>query len=232
MVLTLGAPDPFCYQASQDDVSVFAEISAAPDAAKYPHAARWYSHIAAHKASHGKLPGSKKAASELVPSAKAEAPAASSSEAKEAKEDEDDIDLFASDDEVDEEAERIKQERLKEYAAKKSASGLLRPPISGSRSLYGIAEPAVTAKSQVILDVKPWDDETNMEELTANVKAIEMDGLLWGAHKLVPVGYGIKKLQITCVVEDEKVSIDDLSEKIAEDEDHVQSVDVAAFNKL
>ncbi|KAI9007752.1 EF-1 guanine nucleotide exchange domain-containing protein [Hyaloraphidium curvatum] len=133
-----------------------------------------------------------------------EAPAKPAAAAEEKKDDEDDIDLFASDDEVDEEAERIKQERLKEYAAKKSA------------------KPAVTAKSQVILDVKPWDDETNMDELTANVKAIEMDGLLWGAHKLVPVGYGIKKLQITCVVEDEKVSIDDLSEKIAEDEDHVQ----------
>lgn len=68
-----------------------------------------------------------------------------------------------------------------------------------------------------------------MDELIANVKAIEMDGLLWGIHKLVPVGFGIKKLQITCVVEDEKVSIDELAEKIQEDEDHVQSVDIAAL---
>jgi translation elongation factor EF-1beta len=29
------------------------------------------------------------------------------------------------------------------------------------------------AKSVVTLDVKPWDDETNMDELIANVKAIE-----------------------------------------------------------
>ena len=28
------------------------------------------------------------------------------------------------------------------------------------------------------------------------VKSIEMDGLLWGASKLVPIGYGIKKLQV------------------------------------
>lgn len=59
-----------------------------------------------------------------------------------------------------------------------------------------------------------------------------MDGLVWGASKLVPVGYGINKLQIMCVVEDEKVSVDLLTEKIQEFEDYVQSVDIAAFNKI
>jgi elongation factor 1-beta len=42
-----------------------------------------------------------------------------------------------------------------------------------------------------------------------------MDGLTWGASKLVAVGFGIKKLQINLVVED-----------------HVQSTDVAAMQKL
>ena len=50
--------------------------------------------------------------------------------------------------------------------------------------------------------------------------------------KLVPVGYGINKLQIMCIVEDEKVSIDALTEEIQNFEDVVQSVDVAAFNKI
>ena len=59
-----------------------------------------------------------------------------------------------------------------------------------------------------------------------------MDGLVWGASKLVPVGFGIKKLQINLVVEDEKVSLDELQQKIEEDEDHVQSTDVAAMQKL
>ena len=62
-----------------------------------------------------------------------------------------------------------------------------------------------------------------MDELKANVLAIEMDGLVWGASTLVAVGFGIKKLQINLVVEDEKVSLEDLQEKIAEDEDHVLS---------
>ena len=64
------------------------------------------------------------------------------------------------------------------------------------------------------------------------MRTIEMDGLTWGASKLVPVGFGIKKLQVNLVVEDEKVSIDELQGKIEEDEDHVQSTDVAAMQKL
>ena len=47
---------------------------------------------------------------------------------------------------------------------------------------------------------------SDMAEVERNVRSIEKDGLLWGASKLVPVAYGIKKLQISCVVEDEKVS--------------------------
>uniref|UniRef100_A0A336KPK6 CSON013436 protein n=1 Tax=Culicoides sonorensis TaxID=179676 RepID=A0A336KPK6_CULSO len=93
-------------------------------------------------------------------------------------------------------------------------------------------KPALIAKSSIILEVKPWDDETDMKELEQGVRKIEMDGLIWGAAKLVPVGYGINKLQICCVIEDDKVSVDELQEKIQEDEDHVQSVDIAAFNKI
>jgi translation elongation factor EF-1beta len=73
------------------------------------------------------------------------------------------------------------------------------------------------------------DDETDMKQLEANMRSIEMDGLTWGASKLVPVGFGIKKLQVNLVVEDEKVSIDDLQGKIEEDEDHVQSTDVVSL---
>lgn len=124
--------------------------------------------------------------------------------------------MFGSDDEeVDEAAEKLKQQRLAEYHAKKAAKP---------------AKPA--AKSIVTLDVKPWDDETDLEALLAHVKSIEMDGLVWGASQWIPIGFGIKKLQINCVVEDDKVSLDDLAEAIEAAEDHVQSTDVAAMQKL
>ena len=52
------------------------------------------------------------------------------------------------------------------------------------------------------------------------------------AGKLVPLAFGIKKLTIMCTVEDDKVSIEELTEKIEAHEDFVQSVDIAAFNKI
>lgn len=71
-----------------------------------------------------------------------------------------------------------------------------------------------------------------MAALEQEVRAIELDGLVWGASKLVPVGFGVKKLQINLVVEDEKVSVSDLQEQIEAFEDYVQSTDVAAMQKL
>ncbi|XP_032078506.1 elongation factor 1-delta isoform X1 [Thamnophis elegans] len=130
-------------------------------------------------------------------------------------EEDDDIDLFGSDEEEeDQEAARLREERLKQYAEKKSK------------------KPGLIAKSSILLDVKPWDDETDMAKMEEFVRTVQMDGLVWGASKLVPVGYGIKKLQIQCVVEDDKVGTDILEEEITKFEDYVQSVDIAAFNKI
>jgi len=132
-----------------------------------------------------------------------------------AEEEDDDVDLFgSSDEEESEEKKRITEERLKAYHEKKAK------------------KPQVIAKTSVLLDVKPWDDETDHDQMLASVKSIEMDGLLWGAHKLIPIGYGIKKLQVMCTVEDEKVSVEELTEKIEEFEDFVQSCDVNAMNKI
>lgn len=71
-----------------------------------------------------------------------------------------------------------------------------------------------------------------MKEMELAIRTIKMDGLLWGVSKLVPLAYGIQKLQILCVIEDDKVSVDELQEKMQEFEDFVQSVDIAAFNKI
>lgn len=85
-----------------------------------------------------------------------------------------------------------------------------------------VSEPALIAKSNVILDVKPWDDETDMKAMEAEVRKIEADGLLLGAAKLVPLAYGIHKLQISCVIEDDKISVDWLQEQIEAIEDYVR----------
>lgn len=92
---------------------------------------------------------------------------------------------------------------------------------SQTYSYLTISEPVLIAKSNIILDVKPWDDETDMKAMEEAVRKINTDGLLWGAAKLVPLAYSIKKLQISCVVEDDKVSIDWLTEEIEKIEDLV-----------
>lgn len=150
------------------------------------------------------------------PAPAAPVPAAAGGGAVNSKSDDDDgVDLFGSDSEdEDEAAAKIREQRLAEYAAKKSK------------------KPALIAKSNVILDVKPWDDETDMKQMEQEVRKITTDGLLWGAAKLVPLAFGIHKLSISCVVEDDKVSIDWLTEEIEKNEELVQSVDVAAFNKI
>merc|ERR1712083_623896 len=123
-------------------------------------------------------------------------------------EDDDDMDFFDDSDDEDEEA--------------KAAAEALK------------AKRVAAAKSMITLDVKPFDDETDLDALAAKIKSeIAMDGLVWGQkHEKKPLAFGIFKLVITAVVEDDKVSTDDLSEKIEEYDDEVQSVDIAAFNKL
>ncbi|KAJ8529076.1 hypothetical protein K7X08_035911 [Anisodus acutangulus] len=67
--------------------------------------------------------------------------------------------------------------------------------------------------SSVLLDVKPWDDETDMKKLEEAVRSVQIEGLFWGASKLVHVCYGIKKLQIMLTIVDDLVSVDDLIEE-------------------
>lgn len=128
-----------------------------------------------------------------------------------AAEEEEDVDLFGSESEDENsEAVKVREARLAEYKAKKEK------------------KPKAIQKSLVSLEVKPWDDETDMAALEASVRAIEKDGLVWGLSKLVPVGYGVSKLHINLVVEDDKVSLDELQEEIQEIEDYVQSSDVVS----
>jgi len=200
------------YGPSQADVVSFKAFKSEPPVQKYPYLYRWYAHIKSYEPEFSTLPGDpSKAYTTYGPENVAVAVNPKNAPAEE----EDDMDLFGSDEEEeDPEVVAEREKRLADYKKKKEG------------------KPKPAAKSLVTLDVKPWDDETNMDELTTNVKAIEMDGLVWGASKLVAVGFGIKKLQINLVVEDEKVSLDELQQKIEEDEDHVQSTDIAAMQKL
>merc|ERR550534_1125204 len=94
------------------------------------------------------------------------------------------------------------------------------------------SKPAPVLKSNVVIDVKPWDDETDLNEMEKAVRSIQMEGLIWGDSKFVEMAYGIKKLQISTCIVDDLVGLYDLEDKIQEIEDLVQSTDIVAHNKI
>merc|ERR1712211_129733 len=134
------------YVPSQADTAVFEALKGAPGS-DCPHALRWYNHIKSFGAGMKQFAKSAKATSEYT--AGKAAPAA-------AADDDDDVDLFGSDEEEDDaEKKRITEERLAAYAAKKAK------------------KPALIAKTSLLIDVKPWDDETDMGEMLKLVKSVE-----------------------------------------------------------
>merc|ERR1712240_671894 len=109
---------------------------------KFVHALRWFMHMMSYKSSFTSLPGVGQSLDKYGPSS---APAAN---------DDDADDLFGSDESDDEEQERIKAERIAAYNERKAG------------------KKKVAAKSSILLDVKPWDDETDMVEVEKNVRSV------------------------------------------------------------
>ena len=90
------------------------------------------------------------------------------------------------------------------------------------------------AKSSLVYEVKTAEAGQDMADLANRIRAIEMDGLVWGGEfKVVDVAYGIQKLVVACVIEDEKIALEDFEDKIMSlGEDVVQSVDLLNMNKV
>ncbi|KAL5831550.1 hypothetical protein ACOSQ4_016904 [Xanthoceras sorbifolium] len=192
-------------QLSKDDIKVYAAVSEKPGAA-FPNASKWYDFLSSQLAA--SFPG--KAVGVRVGS-KAAAVEAAPAKDTPAGDDDDDLDLFG--DETEEEKKAAEEREAAKKKPSKKESG----------------------KSSVLLDVKPWDDETDMKKLEEAVRSVEMPGLFWGASKLVAVGYGIKKLQIMLTIVDDLVSVDTLIEDYLTAEprnEYIQSCDIVAFNKI
>jgi elongation factor 1-beta len=93
----------------------------------------------------------------------------------------------------------------------------------------------VVGKSLVLLDVKVWEMETDFDALAKKIfTEIKYDGLVWKEQYKTPViAFGMKKLVIGCVCEDEKVSVDEhIIDVLLLWEDEIQSIDIASFDKI
>lgn len=55
----------------------------------------------------------------------------------------------------------------------------------------------VINKSSLVIEVKPADADTNLDEVAKMCKQIQIEGVTWGeAVKKVPVAFGLYKLQV------------------------------------
>ncbi|XXG50553.1 hypothetical protein AAC387_Pa02g4544 [Persea americana] len=197
-------------QLTKDDIKVYGALVEKLTGG-FANACRWYGTVASHLAARfpGQAVGVRFAGQA---SSAAAAPAVGVKKDAPEGDDDDDLDLFGDETEEEKKAAEEREAAVK-ASSKKKESG----------------------KSSVLLEVKPWDDETDMKKLEEAVRSVEMPGLLWGASKLAPVGYGIRKLVIMMTIEDDLVSVDNLIEDCLTAEpanEYIQSCDIVAFNKI
>nr|PNR62889.1 hypothetical protein PHYPA_001314 [Physcomitrium patens] len=89
-------------------------------------------------------------------------------------------------------------------------------------------------KKFVQLELKPWDNVSDLIKIEQHVRGIEMNGLFWGKSKFVNKGSVSQKLHIMMTIEDDKISPHDLIDKILGDgsiENLIQSCDILTFSK-
>jgi translation elongation factor EF-1beta len=169
-----------------------------------------------------------------APVAKKEAPKPVA--AKKAAADDDFDDMFGDDDEeepneygetaAEAAATRARQERMAQALKLKEEKDAKAGKVKKNK------EKAVE-KSLVVLEVKPWEADCDLHMVFNEITKFELEGLVWGqAHELVPVAYGIKKLVMQCVIVDELVLMDDVTDNIEAMEEWVQSVQVTAMTKV
>ncbi|GMP76604.1 hypothetical protein CsSME_00033210 [Camellia sinensis var. sinensis] len=183
------------YQASKDDIAVHAALSKPPPS-EFVNASRWYNHIEALLRISGvsgegcgvTIEGSAPVIEEAI----ATPPVADTkASAAEDDDDDDDVDLFG------EETEEEKKAAEERAAAMKA---------SGKKKESG--------KSSILMDIKPWDDETDMKKLEEAVRSVQMEGL------------------ILLSIVDDLVSVDTLIEDYLTAEpvnEYVQSCDISTF---
>ena len=213
------------YALSKADTDALSALAGIPTR-DTPNAFRWAVHIIA-------LTGLENV---TFSGATTSAPAAKPAAAKKAAADDDFDDMFGDDEEeepneygetaAEAAATKARQERMAQALKLKEEKDAKAGKVKKNK------EKAVE-KSLVVLEVKPWEADCDLHMVFNEICKFELEGLVWGqAHELVPVAYGIKKLVMQCVIVDELVLMDDVTDNIEAMEEWVQSVQVTAMTKV
>ena len=216
------------YSYSVKDDEVFKSFGL-PDKSAYPHAYRWYIHIAAQTGLPAALASTPAAVVE-APSKKQAGPPAKKAAGPPAKkaaadDDDDDIDdMFGDDDDEEETKEKPKEKSLKEKMEEKKQAALDR-----------LAKKEKNQRSLCNLEIKPWDAEQDLMALFKKLKSeIAIDGLKWSENcALKDVAYGIKKIILTAVI-NMSLSMDSIIEDIMEGplSEEIQSMEMTSMSLL
>lgn len=209
---------------NQEDARVLASITSTPDRVKYPGVFAWWWNLCLFQPAATALWGDNTGAAktENKPTAAPKKPVGKPAAKQQAEEDDDDVDddldLFGGVTEEEKAAMEEDKKKKKEEEDKKKA-----------------AKKVVVAKSRVTFDVKGYEVDQDFDALAKKVQdSLQKDGLVWqDSYEIVPIGYGIKCLRLTMIIEDDKISTDDIFEHIQTNfEDEVQSCDIHEFNKV
>jgi elongation factor 1-beta len=217
------------YALSKADTDALSALSGIPTR-DTPNAFRWAVHIIA-------LTGLENVTFTGATTSAASKPAASKPAAKKSVE-EDFDNMFGDDDEDDEEpneyGETAEDAKATKARQERMAQALkLKQEKDAKDGKVKKAKEKAAEKSLVVLEVKPWEADCDLNMVFKEICKFELDGLVWGqAHELVPVAYGIKKLVMQCVIVDDKVLMDDVTDNIEAMEEWVQSVQVTAMTKV
>jgi len=191
-----------------DMLKAMTEKGFVPNSDKLPNAFGWFWHMSQYSE-----PAKDLWKSDAPAQPKSEAKPVEAKKAAPAKADDDDFDLFGDETEED----KVATEALK----KKSEVA----PVKKEKKV-------IIAKSMVVFDIKGYEVEADWEAMATKVRMIEKDGLVWmDTHKVLPVAFGMKKLQMSMLIEDDKIETEDIFEVIESWEEDVQSTDIFSFNK-
>lgn len=214
------------YSLTEEDKTELKALAKIPDAAHFPNVYRWASHVVA-------LTGIS-----CVASMASQSSTKTEVVETKAKAADDFDDMFGGEDEEEEELDE-NGENAAEAAATKArqarmeAARKLKEEKDAKDGKVKSDKPKPVEKSLLVLDVKPWEADTDLEAVWKKIIEYKQEGLAWGeTFKLEPVAYGIKKLVMTCTIVDSLVLMDDITDNIEALDEFVQSCCVASMNKI
>lgn len=88
-------------------------------------------------------------------------------------------------------------------------------------------------KSILNFDIKVWETETDLDILAKKILNVELDGMVWQEdYHIIPIAFSICKLNMSCIIEDDKVTSDDVIYYLQESfEDEIQNIDIYSLSK-